>query len=82
MLGAPKCRGHTSEGYASREKSTLLFCSVLGEISFAVALTKSYQKLLGLCVGGDFFRCSINQKLPKEKAKKSRFLASCAICDG
>ena len=44
MMGAPKCRSHTSEGYASREKSTLFSCSVLGEISFAVALTKSYQK--------------------------------------
>ena len=77
--------------------------SVLGEISFAVALTKSYHKGTGkghdgrakvlqphfrgvcvpeeidsvflLCFGGHFFRCSINQKLPKSYVNtKARLL--------
>ena len=40
MLGAPKCCSHTSRGaYVPEELD-----SVLGDISFAVALTKSYQK--------------------------------------
>ena len=51
MMGAPKCCSHTSRGVCVPGAID----SVLGEISLAVALTKSYQKEV-IRAGGEFLR--------------------------